>query len=71
MAGTKAGAQKTRETIIKRHGKDFWRDIGRIGGQNGRTGGFFGDSERARECGRIGGAMSKRGKAKGGVGEEA
>lgn len=64
MAGTKLGAQKARATIISRHGADFYKRIGAIGGQNGHTGGFFADRELARRAGRIGGMRSKRGPSK-------
>lgn len=37
MAGTKAGGLKARQTNIERHGKDFYREIGRMGGMNGHT----------------------------------
>lgn len=64
MSGTKAGGIKTRETMYKRHGKDFYREIGRKGGQNGHTGGFASDPELARKAGAKGGRISKRGKAR-------
>lgn len=60
MAGTKAGAKKAAATNMRRHGKDFYRVIGKKGGENGNTGGFQADPKRARECGSIGGSISKR-----------
>ncbi len=45
MAGTVAGARKAARTNIERHGKDFYRNIGRIGGKRGHTGGFAVDVE--------------------------
>lgn len=60
MAGTKAGSLKAKQTIYKKYGKDFYANIGRKGGANGRTGGFYGDPARARALGRIGGSRSKR-----------
>lgn len=60
MAGTKAGAKKTAETNMRRYGNDFYRVIGKKGGENGNTGGFQADPERAKLCGRIGGSMSRR-----------
>ena len=60
MAGTKAGAKKAAETNMRRYGNDFYRVIGKKGGENGNTGGFQADPERARLCGRIGGSMSRR-----------
>lgn len=64
MAGTKAGGIKTRETMYKKHGKDFYREIGRMGGKNGRTGGFAANRELAKIAGSKGGKISKRGKAR-------
>ncbi len=64
MSGTKAGGIKTRETMYQRHGKDFYREIGRIGGRNGHTGGFASDPELAKRAGAKGGKISKRGKAR-------
>lgn len=64
MAGTKAGGQKAAATIKKKYGKDFYAEIGRKGGQNGHTGGFAANPELAKEAGRKGGKISKRGKAK-------
>lgn len=60
MAGTKAGAKKAAETNMRRYGNDFYRVIGKKGGENGNTGGFQADPERAKLCGRIGGSMSRR-----------
>jgi uncharacterized protein len=59
---TKAGRIKARATIEKRHGKDFWKKIGAVGGRNGHEKGFFLDRELAARAGRIGGKKSKRGK---------
>ena len=60
MAGTKAGAMKAAATNMRRYGTDFYRNIGRKGGRNGHTGGFAGDSERAKVVGMIGGSASRR-----------
>lgn len=60
MTGTKAGAKKAAETNMRRYGNDFYRVIGKKGGENGNTGGFQADPERAKLCGRIGGSMSRR-----------
>lgn len=60
MAGTKAGAKKAAETNKRRHGDDFYRVIGKKGGENGNTGGFQTDPKRAKLCGSIGGSISKR-----------
>lgn len=64
MAGTLAGGRKAAATNKTRHGKDFYREIGRIGGRNGHTGGFASNPELARTAGAKGGRISKRGKAK-------
>lgn len=73
MSGTKAGAKKAAETNKKRHGKDFYAQIGRKGGQNGHTGGWASETvgkdgltgyERAKKWGAVGGKKSKRGAAR-------
>lgn len=64
MPGTKAGGLKAAATNLKNN-PNFYRDIGRIGGRNGHTGGFASmPIEKVREAGRKGGRISKRGKAK-------
>lgn len=60
MSGTKAGGLKARDTNYKKHGKDFFREIGRIGGRNGHTGGFASNPVLASEAGRKGGLKSSR-----------
>jgi len=64
MPGTKAGGKKAAETNMKLRGRNFYRDIGRIGGRNGHTGGFAASPSLARIAGRKGGLASRRGKAK-------
>ena len=64
MAGTTSGGQKAAETNKRLYGKDWYAKIGQIGGRNGHTGGFAANPELAREAGRKGGLISKRGKAK-------
>lgn len=74
MPGTKAGAKRAAETNKKRYGKDFYRNIGRIGGKkNPGTGGFackvrgadgLTGPERASLVGAIGGSISRRGPVK-------
>lgn len=61
MAGTKEGGAKAADTTRKRHGKNFYREIGAIGGAISRGGGFSGNPELAREAGRLGGLKSRRG----------
>lgn len=64
MSGTKIGGQKARNTNYERHGKDFYRTIGRKGGKNGHTSGFASNPELARIAGKKGGLISRRGPAK-------
>lgn len=65
MAGNKIGGAKAAATNKRLHGEDFYKRIGKKGGQNGHTGGFASmDPERVRECGRKGGRISRRGPAK-------
>lgn len=64
MPGTKAGGEKAAATNMKKYGREFYAEIGRKGGRNGHTGGFFANPELAREAGRKGGKISKRGPAK-------
>lgn len=64
MAGTKAGGQKAAATNKAKYGKDFYARIGKTGGKLGHTGGFFANRELAREAGRRGGRVSRRGAAK-------
>lgn len=64
MAGNHEGGLKAATQIKEKFGSDFYREIGRRGGRNGHTGGFAANPELAREAGRIGGKISKRGPAK-------
>lgn len=64
MSGTVSGGQKAAQTNLKKHGKDFYKRIGKKGGQNGHTGGFASNPELAKIAGRKGGKKSKRGAAK-------
>ena len=64
MSGTKAGGLKAAKTNYERHGKDFYINIGRKGGQNGHTGGFAANPELARIAGKKGGSISRRGSKK-------
>lgn len=63
MAGTISGGKRAALTNKKRHGVEFYREIGRKGGKAGRTGGFFANPELARRAGAKGGKISRRGKA--------
>ena len=63
MAGTKAGGIAAAATNKKKYGSDFYAEIGRRGGKNGKTGGFAAGEEgreRARKFGAIGGRISRR-----------
>ena len=64
MAGTTEGGIKAAATVKAKFGTEFYSRIGRLGGKNGHTGGFAANPELAREAGRKGGRISKRGKAK-------
>lgn len=65
MAGTRNGGLKAAATNKAKYGDRFYANIGHKGGKNGHTGGFASMThERVAECGRKGGAISKRGPAK-------
>lgn len=64
MVGTKIGGLKAKQTNYERHGRDFYKRIGQIGGRNGHTGGFASNPELARLAGAKGGRISRRGRAK-------
>ena len=66
MSGTKAGGMKAAKTIKQQFGKEFYQNIGRKGGlKRGIAKGFaLMTPEKRAECGRIGGMISRRGKAK-------
>ena len=69
MTGTKAGGLKAGKTNKERHGADFYKRIGSIGGKASNTGGFASKKvgkdgltgrQRASLAGAIGGFKSKR-----------
>lgn len=65
IAGTKEGAQKARDTNIKKYGKDFYKKMGAKGGaKSGIPKGFGTNHKLAVESGRKGGLISKRGPIK-------
>lgn len=64
MAGNKIGGRKAAETNKRLYGKDWYAKIGKIGGSNGHTGGFAANPELAKEAGRKGGKISRRGPSK-------
>lgn len=64
MAGTKEGALKAVATIKEKHGEDFFKKVGAIGGvAKSPNKGFGADRERAKLAGMKGGRISRRGKA--------
>lgn len=62
MAGTVEGGKKAAAANLA-NDPDFYKRIGRKGGQNGRTGGFAANPRLARIAGQKGGRVSKRRKA--------
>lgn len=67
MAGTIEGGKRAAAENIKRHGKQFYSNIGKLGGAKSRNGGFGSDKvgkdgltgkERASIAGKRGGAYS-------------
>ena len=64
MAGTKAGGMKAAATNKAKYGAEFYARIGKVGGQNGTTGGFAANPELAKIAGAKGGRISRRGPAK-------
>lgn len=64
MSGTKAGGLKAAKANKAKFGENWYKEIGRIGGRNGHTGGFASNPELARRAGAIGGRISRRGPSK-------
>lgn len=68
MTGTRLGGLKCRDTNLKKHGPNFYKNIGAKGGRAGRgedyKGGFAANRELARIAGVKGGRISRRGPAK-------
>ena len=63
MSGTIEGGKKAAAKNLAKN-PNFYREIGRIGGRNGHTGGFASNPALARIAGAKGGRISQRGKAK-------
>ena len=63
MSGTKAGGLKAAAKNLANN-PNFYREIGKIGGSRGHTGGFFANPELAKVAGAKGGRISKRGPVK-------
>ena len=59
MSGTTIGGNKAKRKMIKRE-PGYYQRIGAKGGKNGHTGGFYKNSEAAREAGKRGGHQSRR-----------
>lgn len=73
MSGTIEGGHKARDTNIKKHGPNFYAEIGRKGGRASNNGGFTSNKigqdgltgrERASVVGIKGGRKSRRGPSK-------
>ena len=62
MSGNAIGGAKAAQTNKVRHGADFYKRIGALGGAKSTTGGFFANRELAKIAGAKGGAISRRGK---------
>jgi len=68
MSGTKQGGLNAAKTNKAKYGDDFYAKIGGKGGTKGHTGGFWyakyvkKDEYFAREAGKKGGKISRRGK---------
>lgn len=60
MAGNTAGGKAAAITNKAKYGEDFYGRIGRKGGMNGKTGGFYANRELASICGQVGGTISRR-----------
>lgn len=60
MAGTKKGGLNAAKTNKKRHGKDFYKKIGALGGMKSRGGGFAANRTLASLAGAKGGRISRR-----------
>jgi uncharacterized protein len=64
MSGTLVGGKAAATTNKAKYGADFYARIGAIGGKRGNTGGFHANRELASRCGKLGGAISRRGEYK-------
>ncbi len=60
MAGNKVGGVKAAQSNKERHGNDYYKRIGAIGGKKTGMKGFALNKELAREAGRKGGTISRR-----------
>lgn len=55
MSGTPIGGKRAAETNRKKHGKNFYKNIGQLGGKKSRGGGFTGRPDLAQAAGTKGG----------------
>ncbi len=62
MSGTTSGGKAAAETNMRKHGVDFYKRIGSLGGSATYKGnkGFAANRELARRVGKIGGTISRR-----------
>lgn len=62
MSGNRKGGLKARETMKERYGKDFFKIIGKKGGETetNKLKGFAANKDLARIAGAAGGRISKR-----------
>lgn len=66
MAGSTTAGKKAAITNKEKHGDDFYKNIGAIGGKKGKTGGFWykkyvlGDVEAVKAAGKKGGHQRNR-----------
>lgn len=65
MSGTLRGGKRAAITNKEKYGENFYREIGRKGGSkpNTKPKGFAANPALAKEAGRKGGKISKRGKS--------
>ena len=79
MVGTLAGGRKAAITNKKRHGENFYKNIGAMGGAKSKSGGFASNKvgkdgltgpQRAKLAGSIGGLKSSRTGVKNGEGKK-
>lgn len=62
MAGTLAGGKKAAETNKRKYGENWYKLLGQKGGKRKVPKGFAINKELAREAGRKGGLVSRRGR---------
>ena len=60
MAGNRAGGLRSAETNKRLYGEDFYKKIGKAGGEKSQGGGFAANREIARLAGRVGGMTSRK-----------